>query len=109
MTLLCDAAHLMPPSGERADLAMLEGAELAQAIVRHPGNVEVALAAFEPQMFERAAAEADEARAMLLGCSGPNAPGSFLDIVTYGGKEVPTGSIGRLSGRRRSRGSQGHG
>ena len=81
VTLIGDAAHLMPPSGEGANLAMLEGAELAQAIVRHSGDVEAALAAFEERMFARAAAEAVDAHHMLDLCLGDGAPSAFLDMM----------------------------
>ncbi len=82
VTLLGDAAHLMPPSGEGANLAMLEGAELAQAIVRHPGDVEAALAAYEAPMLARAAAEAEEAHMTLDRCLGNDAPSGFVAMLT---------------------------
>ena len=82
VTLLGDAAHLMPPSGEGANLAMLEGAELAQAIVRHAGDVEAALATYEEPMFLRARAEAVDAHDMLDLCLGDHAPAAFLDTLT---------------------------
>lgn len=84
VTLLGDAAHLMVPSGEGANLAMLDGAELAQALAAHPGDVEAALAAYEPAMFARSAAEAQEARGVLDACLGPQAPCSLVDLLTGG-------------------------
>lgn len=81
VTLLGDAAHLMPPSGEGANLAMLDGAELAGALVRHPGDVEAALAAYEEPMFARAALEAVDANRMLELCLGDDAPSGFIDMM----------------------------
>ncbi|HEY1174810.1 MAG TPA: FAD-dependent monooxygenase [Phytomonospora sp.] len=55
VTLLGDAAHLMPPMGLGANLAMLDAADLAAAIAANPGDVGVALTAYEPAMTDRAA------------------------------------------------------
>lgn len=56
VTLLGDAAHLMPPLGAGANLAMLEGAELAESVTAaaSPGDLDDAVRTFEEQMWERA-------------------------------------------------------
>ncbi|MFB4278429.1 FAD-dependent monooxygenase [Nonomuraea sp. MTCD27] len=56
VTLLGDAAHLMPPLGAGANLAMLEGAELAESVAaaRGPEDLDEAVRAFEEQMWARA-------------------------------------------------------
>jgi 2-polyprenyl-6-methoxyphenol hydroxylase-like FAD-dependent oxidoreductase len=82
VTLLGDAAHLMAPSGEGANLAMFDGAELGNAIAAHPGEVEAALSAYEKDLFPRSAAEAAAAEGVLRVCLGPNAPQSLLDFFT---------------------------
>ncbi|WP_055479767.1 FAD-dependent oxidoreductase [Sphaerimonospora mesophila] len=56
VTLLGDAAHLMPPLGVGANLAMLEGAELAESVAAAPGpgDLDEGVRAFEEQMWARA-------------------------------------------------------
>jgi 2-polyprenyl-6-methoxyphenol hydroxylase-like FAD-dependent oxidoreductase len=82
VTLLGDAAHLMIPSGEGANLAMFDGAELGKALAAHPGDVEAALIAYEKDLFPRSASEAAEAEGVLNVCLGPNAPQSLVEFFT---------------------------
>lgn len=59
ITLLGDAAHLMPPSGEGVNLAMLDALELAECLTGLDfKDSRAAIAAYEKQMQERAIAEA---------------------------------------------------
>lgn len=82
VTLLGDAAHLMIPSGEGANLAMFDGAELGKAIAANPDELEAALIAYEKELFPRSAFEAAEAQAILKRCLGPSAPQSLVDFFT---------------------------
>ncbi len=60
VTLLGDAAHLMPPVGLGANMAMLDATELALALAASPGDVAAAIGGYEAAMFKRAAAAAQE-------------------------------------------------
>lgn len=75
VTLVGDAAHVSPPAGEGANIALFDGAELARHIVENPGDLDAALTAYESEMFVRAeqsAADADEMATMMLGGDAPN-------------------------------------
>ncbi|MEU5211583.1 NAD(P)/FAD-dependent oxidoreductase [Streptomyces sp. NPDC020742] len=64
ITLLGDAAHLMPPVGVGANLSLLDGAELARSVIAHP-TIDQALDAYESVMLPRAHAHARTAQQML--------------------------------------------
>lgn len=85
VTLLGDAAHLMLPSGEGANLAMWDGAELAQALVAQPGDIDAALAAYEETLFRRSALAAADAQELLEVCFGERAPASLVEMFSGGG------------------------
>jgi 2-polyprenyl-6-methoxyphenol hydroxylase-like FAD-dependent oxidoreductase len=80
VTLLGDAAHLVPPNGEGANLAMLDGAELGHAIAAHPDDAENALADYEQAMFPRAAeAAGEDVYGIML---GDDAPRSWIAMMS---------------------------
>ncbi|MGY3453203.1 2-polyprenyl-6-methoxyphenol hydroxylase-like FAD-dependent oxidoreductase [Bradyrhizobium sp. USDA 4353] len=88
VTLIGDAAHLMPPAGDGANLAMLDGAELAQAIAANPDDIEAALIAYETAMFSRSESTAAGAHAMLRLCLDDNAPFGLVEFFD-GAARVP--------------------
>lgn len=87
VTLVGDAAHVSPPAGEGANIALFDGAELARHIVENPGDLDAALTAYESEMFVRAeesAASADEMATLMLGDDAPNSLLEFFAGVGRG-------------------------
>jgi 2-polyprenyl-6-methoxyphenol hydroxylase-like FAD-dependent oxidoreductase len=82
VTLIGDAAHLTPANGEGANLAMLDGAELALALAARPGDAEAALAEYEQAMFPRSAkvgAEGKRFDELLAGVGEDDVPRVLID------------------------------
>lgn len=62
LTLLGDAAHLMPPSGEGVNTAMLDALDLSECLTSGEyQDLQTAIAAYESQMLARAALLGQEA------------------------------------------------
>jgi 2-polyprenyl-6-methoxyphenol hydroxylase-like FAD-dependent oxidoreductase len=88
VTLIGDAAHLSPPNGEGANLAMYDGAELAKAIAAHPEDVEAALSEYEQALFPRGTEAATEAARDFELCFGDDSPRSLIGLLT-GHEQTP--------------------
>ncbi|MEU1478227.1 NAD(P)/FAD-dependent oxidoreductase [Streptomyces sp. NPDC005760] len=82
VTLLGDAAHLAAPNGEGANLAMLDGAELAQALAAHPDDIETALTEYERALFPRSAETANEGTELFALMFGDDAPHGLISVFT---------------------------
>jgi len=78
LTLVGDAAHVMPPVGVGVNLAMLDAADLAEALVAAP-DWRRAVQDFERAMLARAGAVAEEARLGFAAMFGPDAPRALLE------------------------------
>lgn len=81
VTLIGDAAHVTVPGGDGANLSMLDGAELGQAIAANPDDVEAALSGYEQVMFPRSEAAAAAAHQLLDLIFGDSAPYGFVNIL----------------------------
>ncbi|WP_031161316.1 FAD-dependent oxidoreductase [Streptosporangium roseum] len=79
-TLLGDAAHLSPPDGEGANLALYDGAELGKAIAAHPDDIEAALTEYEQALFPRSTKAATEGAHIYELMFGDNATHSLTNV-----------------------------
>jgi 2-polyprenyl-6-methoxyphenol hydroxylase-like FAD-dependent oxidoreductase len=84
VTLLGDAAHLMSPfAGEGANLALLDAADLAAALLEHRGDIEAALTQYEQLLFPRSEEEAAGSAANMDLLFAPDAPDGAVDFFQH--------------------------
>ncbi len=82
LTLLGDAAHLMPPyAGEGVNMAMLDALELSQCLVSEDfANTQTAIAAFEKQMRARASETARDTLESTAALHSPDAITFLINV-----------------------------
>ena len=82
VTLLGDAAHIMPPSGEGVNLAMLDALELSESLTNTEfTDTYTAIAAYERVMLARAVQEAKDSMDMVAWMHGDDAQVRMLQLL----------------------------
>ena len=85
LTLLGDAAHIMPPSGEGVNLAMLDALELTENLTNDEfKNTQSAIAHYENQMLIRAEKEARDSLEMVEWMHGEDALDKMVKMLNQG-------------------------
>lgn len=82
LTILGDAAHLMPPfAGEGVNMAMLDALELSQCLTGNYTDIESAISSYEKQMQLRASQATKDSLDALVALHSPNAINLMLSII----------------------------
>jgi 2-polyprenyl-6-methoxyphenol hydroxylase-like FAD-dependent oxidoreductase len=85
ITLLGDAAHIMPPSGEGVNLAMLDALKLTECLTGSDfADTQAAIAAYEEPMQQRASAEARESLEMVEWMHSEGAEAKLVQMLSQG-------------------------
>ncbi len=85
ITLLGDAAHLMPPSGEGVNLAMLDALELSEKLTGNDfATLQTAIAAYEKSMQARGINEAQVSLEMAEWMHGKDAQAKMVQMLNQG-------------------------
>lgn len=84
VTLLGDAAHLMPPVGEGTNMALLDGAVLGLALAARPDDFPSAVKEYEREMFERTSAAARMSARIQELLTSPDASRRMLEFFQPG-------------------------
>jgi 2-polyprenyl-6-methoxyphenol hydroxylase-like FAD-dependent oxidoreductase len=78
VTLLGDAAHVLLPTGEGANLALLDSADLAEAIMSPAKD---SIAAYEQKMCKRARDAAEGSIQVMRVLTDSSGPQAFMDMM----------------------------
>ncbi|MEV6255138.1 hypothetical protein AB0L97_17970 [Nocardia sp. NPDC051911] len=82
--LLGDAARLMPPVGEGANMALLDGAVLGLALAAHSDDFPSAVKEYEREMFEHTSAAAGMSARIQELLTSPDASRRMLEFFQPG-------------------------
>ena len=84
ITLLGDAAHIMPPSGEGVNLAMLDALELSEQLTNEQHQTApAAIGTYEVSMQRRGTEEAKEGMEMLEWMHSPDAQDKMMKMLGH--------------------------